>query len=42
MEEKSNNVDEGKEDVDLDDNYDHLSQIRRSKKVDKVQAKQTL
>ena len=36
MEENSNYADEDKEKVDLDDNYDHLSQLRVNKKFDKV------
>ena len=36
VEENSNDSNEGKEEVDLDDNYDHLSQLRVNKKVNKV------
>ena len=42
MEENSNNANEGEEEVDLDDNYDHLSQLRVNKKVDELRGKQTL
>ena len=36
IKENSNDVDEDKEEVNLDDNYNHLSQLRVNKKVDKV------
>ena len=39
MEENSNDVDEDEEEVDLDDNYYHLSQLRVNKKVNKVRSK---
>ena len=42
VEESSNVVDEDKEEVDLDDNYDHLSQLRVNKKVNEVRGKRKL
>ena len=42
VEENSNAADEHEEKVDLDDNYDHLSQLRVNKKVDELRGKQTL
>ena len=42
MEEKSNNEDEDEEEIDLGNNYDHLSQLMANKKVDKVRAKRKL
>ena len=39
VEESCNVVDEPKEEIDLDDNYDHLSQLRVNKKVDEVRGK---
>ena len=36
VEENSNTVNEDKEEVDLDDNYNHLSQLRVNKKFDEV------
>ena len=42
VEENRNAVDEHEEEVDIDDNYDHLSQLRVNKKVDKLRDKRTL
>ena len=33
MEENSNNTDKDEEEVDFDDNYDHLSQLQAKRKL---------
>ena len=42
VEENFNAADEDEEEVDLDDNYDHFSQLRVNKNVDEVRGKQKL
>ena len=42
VEENSNAADEDEEEIDIDDSYDHLSQLRVNKKVDEVREKRKL
>ena len=39
VEENCNSADEHEEEVDLDNNYDHFSQLKVNKKVDKIRGK---